>query len=346
MYIALRDNIAIRHARNHGEQRIDKYLVDGFNAKTNTVWEIQGCLWHGCPKCYARDTVNPVNHLTMNELHQRTLEKIQFLKDNGYNVVEIWNCDIDRQLQTDPDMKTFFDRFEISEPLEPRQAFFGGRTNATHLFHETQPDEKMNYVDFCSLYPWCNKYGEYPLGHPQIITENFKPIDEYFGLIKCTVLPPHGLYHPILPYRTQGKLMFPLCRYCADTLQQEPCDHFDVDRARHGTWVNLELQKALEIGYQLVKIDEVWHFPDHTDGLFKDYVDTFLKTKQKANGFPPDCDTDEKKAQYIANYAAKEGIQLDFRQIIKNPGLRALAKLMLNSFWGMYHIRDFKLTRT
>ena len=140
--------------------------------------------------------------------------------------------------------------------------------------------------------------------------------------------------------------MFPLCRYCADTLQQEPCDHFDVDRARHGTWVNLELQKALEIGYQLVKIDEVWHFPDHTDGLFKDYVDTFLKIKQEPSGFPPDCDTDEKKAQYIANYAAKEGIQLDFRQIIKNPGLRALAKLMLNSFWGMYHIRDFKLTRT
>ena len=83
----------------------------------------------------------------------------------------------------------------------------------------------------------------------------------------------------------------------------------------------------MEIGYQLVKIDEVWHFPDHTDGLFKDYVDTFLKTKQKANGFPPDCDTDEKKAQYIANYAAEEGIQLDSRVIIKNSGLRVLDKI-------------------
>ena len=102
----------------------------------------------------------------------------------------------------------------------------------------------------------------------------------------------------------------------------------------------------MEIGYQIVKIDEVWHFPDHTAGVFKDYVDTFLKIKQEPSGFPPDCDTDEKKAQYIANYAAKEGIQLDSRQIIKNPGFGALAKLMLNSFWGMYHIRDFKLTRT
>ena len=54
----------------------------------------------------------------------------------------------------------------------------------------------------------------------------------------------------------------------------------------------------------------------------------------QASGFPPECDTDEKKGQYIADYAAKEGIQLDPRQIVKNPGLRALAKLMLNSFWG------------
>ena len=79
----------------------------------------------------------------MNELHQRTVEKIKFLKDNGYNVVEIWTCDIDRQLETDPDMKTFFDRFEISEPLGLRKAFFCGRTNATRLFSETLLDEKI-----------------------------------------------------------------------------------------------------------------------------------------------------------------------------------------------------------
>ena len=63
------------------------------------------------------DTVNPVNELSMHELHQRTLEKVLFLKDNGYNVIEIWTCDIDRQLAADPDMKRFFDNFEISEPL-------------------------------------------------------------------------------------------------------------------------------------------------------------------------------------------------------------------------------------
>ena len=111
-------------------------------------------MWHGCTKCYARDTVNPVNYLTIQDLRQRTLEKVQFLKDTGCKVIEIWTCDIERQLAVDPEMKEFFDNFEVSEPLEPRQAFFGGRTNATRLFYDAKQDEKIRYVDFCSLYPW------------------------------------------------------------------------------------------------------------------------------------------------------------------------------------------------
>jgi hypothetical protein len=45
------------------------------------------------------------------------------------------------------------------------------------------------------------------IGHPRVITENFGDLSSYFGLVKCTVLPPRGLFHPVLPYRTQGKLI-------------------------------------------------------------------------------------------------------------------------------------------
>jgi hypothetical protein len=75
--------------------------------------------------------------------------------------------------------------------------------------------------------------------------------------------------------------MFPLCRTCADNLQQEPCHHSDAERTIHGTWVTLELEKALDKGYKVVRFDEVWHFPEHTDGLFKDYTDTFFKINQE-----------------------------------------------------------------
>ena len=41
------------------------------------------------------------------------------------------------------------------------------------------------YVDFTSLYPWCNSMTRTVVGHPRIITENFDlDISRYFGLIK------------------------------------------------------------------------------------------------------------------------------------------------------------------
>ena len=174
------------------------------------------------------------------------------------------------------------------------------------------------------------------VGRPHIITENCDDIYTYFGFIKCTVLPPRGLFHPVLPYRTQGKLMFPLCKTCADTSNQTPCTHSERERAIQGTWYNVELEKALEKGYRILQMHEVCHFPETSDALFKDYVDTFLKIKQESSGYPKNVTTVEQKQQYVDEYLAVEGIQLDADKIEHNPGMRALSKLMLNSFWGMY----------
>ena len=74
-------------------------------------------------------------------------------------------------------------------------------------------------------------------GHPTIITENFCPLEEtlirYKGLIKCTVLPPKDLYLPVLPVRIDGKLMFPLCRSCAEMKNHGVCNHTDTERMTH-----------------------------------------------------------------------------------------------------------------
>ena len=129
--------------------------------------------------------------------------------------------------------------------------------------------------------------------------------------------------------------MFPLCKTCTDTLNQNPCTHSDQERAILGTWCHVELMKAIEKGYEVLKIHEVWHFSEHTDELFKEYVNTFLKIKQEASGYPKECVTDEQKERYIDEYYEHEGIRLDPNKIKYNPGLRSLAKLMLNSLWGM-----------
>ena len=57
-----------------------------------------------------------------------TVEKVLYLQGQGFHVVDIWECDIRRELEQDAGMKTYFDNYDLSNPLEPRDAFFGGRT--------------------------------------------------------------------------------------------------------------------------------------------------------------------------------------------------------------------------
>ena len=130
--------------------------------------------------------------------------------------------------------------------------------------------------------------------------------------------------------------MFPLCKTCVDTLNQNPCTHSDEERAIRGTWCHVELMKAIEKGYEVLNIHEVWHWEETTDELFKEYVNMFLKIKQEASGYPKDCVTDEQKQRYVEEYYQHEGIRLDPEKIEYNPGLRYLAKLVLNSLWGKY----------
>ena len=128
--------------------------------------------------------------------------------------------------------------------------------------------------------------------------------------------------------------MFPLCKTCADTLNQNPCIHTDEERAILGTWCHVELMKAIEKGYEVLEIHEVWHWEETTNELFSDYVNTFLKRKQEASGYPKHSVTDQQKQRYTDEYYEHEGIRLDPNKIEYNPGLRALAKFALNSLWG------------
>lgn len=224
--------------------------------------------------------------------------------------------------------------------LCPRDAFYGGRTGVSKMYHKVSPLEKIYYIDYTSLYPCINKYSLYPIGHPQIITQNFKPISEYFGLISCTITPPKDLFHPVLPYRSNNKLIFGLCKLCIETRQNTLCSHSESERSLTGTWVTVEVAKALEMGYVLRKIHEIYHFNEKSDKLFSGYINTFLKLKQEASGFPEGIESDEEKLKYIDDYKNAEGIQLNVNSISVNPGRRAVAKLMLNSFWGKFGQKD------
>ena len=193
------------------------------------------------------------------------------------------------------------------------------------------------------------KKERYPTGHPIRITENFKDISEYFGLAKIKILAPRGLRIPVLPDRSTGQLVFSLCYSCS-VKKQKICDHSENERAFTGTWVTVEIEEALKQGYKILKIYEVLNYETsskydpntRTGGLFTSYINQFLKMKAEASGYPPGITTDSLKEKYINDYLLVEGILLDKENIKYNEGMRAIAKLMLNSFWGRFGMQTNK----
>ena len=79
----------------------------------------------------------------MDQLHKETSDKIRYLEDQGFQVVEKWECELREEMECDEDMKRYFEEHELVDPLQPRDAFYGGRTNAAKLLHECQEGEEI-----------------------------------------------------------------------------------------------------------------------------------------------------------------------------------------------------------
>ncbi|XP_055340393.1 uncharacterized protein LOC129589579 [Paramacrobiotus metropolitanus] len=310
-------NCTIQSAINGSEHRVGPYFVDGYRNDINMVYEFYGCTFHGCPKCVAPKTVHPFRNLPMTDVYQETLDRENYIRTQGYGLTSIWEHEYDEELKTNPEMKAYITRQHFTERLNPRDAFYGGRTNAVKLFHEVSEDEKICYFDVNSEYPFVNK--------------------------KQTILPPGDLQLPVLPYRCGGKLTFPLCRTCMEKHQNSRCEHADCDRTITGTWCTPEIIKALDKGYTVVRIFEVWHFDKYEDRLFEEYINRFLKLKTEASGWPTEIQSEREKQKYITDFKNHENVDLEYNKINPNPGLRALAKLCLNSFWGRLGMQDNKL---
>lgn len=103
--------------------------------------------------------------------------------------------------------------------------------------------------------------------------------------------------------------------------------------------------KALDCGYKLMDVYEVWHFSEKSNDFFAGYVDNFLKIKQEASGYPGWCVSEKDKDKFVKEYEEAEGIRLDPSNILKNPGRRAFAKIMLNCLWGKLAQREI-MTQT
>ena len=72
------------------------------------------------------------------------------------------------------------------------------------------------------------------------------------------------------------------------------------------------------------------------EGLFAQYMNTFMNIKMEASGYPVGCTTPQEKTAFIDRVRAHEGTSLSYDDIIYNAGRRTVAKLCLNNIWGKF----------
>jgi hypothetical protein len=160
-----------------------------------------------------------------------------------------------------------------------------------------------------------NALDDYAVGFSKYVNITSDDIlkDNFFGVVKCDVIPPKKLYIPILPDNEDGKLLFHL------------------NEMKNKTFSSVELKYALQHGYK-IKIHSALEFNKYT-GLMKDYVEFFLKIKIENNKHYT-----EEECNKINESHHKLGFTFEIKSenTRKNPGMKQLAKICLNSLWGKF----------
>jgi hypothetical protein len=91
-FLAEKNKIYIQHSKNGGEKRVGKYLLDGFSEKNKKICELDGCLWHGCERCFGHNSFNPVLQCMNSTLRERRNKKIKYLNSKfpDYEIITLY----------------------------------------------------------------------------------------------------------------------------------------------------------------------------------------------------------------------------------------------------------------
>ena len=146
------------------------------------------------------------------------------------------------------------------------ESYYGGRTE---VFKRGLIDKPMRCYDINSLYPSC-MLEEYPLPETAVYNDqdpSKELILSYEGVSEVTVFAPN-LEYPLLPLKTPTKLLFPNGLF-------------------RGVYTHIELRKALELGYKLIKIHRTLYYK-RTFFPFRNFVkDLYAKRLEyKKKGSP------------------------------------------------------------
>lgn len=99
------EGLSIQHKRNSvTEKRVGPYMVDGFDSANNTIFEYNGCFWHNHEKCQ-----RPSEKWRKIQTRRReeTRLKAEFLRGQGFELITMWECQFNKLIRENIDLKTF-----------------------------------------------------------------------------------------------------------------------------------------------------------------------------------------------------------------------------------------------
>ena len=124
----------------------ENILVEGFlelseNAEFSAhVFQFFGCCWHDCIEGFNLNRDAPIsknNGETLNERYYRTRKICKILEQSNYKLTTIWECSFKRQFAENANMREIISKnYLFFEPLSPRSAYFGGRTENFKKMYE------------------------------------------------------------------------------------------------------------------------------------------------------------------------------------------------------------------
>jgi hypothetical protein len=294
--------------------------VDGYDPVTETIYEWDGCYWHGhdCPAGNKNKKAE--------RIRKETDDRHVLFRAN-YNLVVARSCQESRHL-SDEHRKSY---------IHPQHALFGGHVDAYRTVTELEhlpPGCKIRYFDVVSLYPCVTVFDRLPHKKAMHLTgrmlertrgrqpeETLKSFvtricqtDAFFGMLKVDVTM-KDRHVSILPDKRDGRL------------------HFDSESKTEVVYCSTELLFALQKD-QVESIDklhgalvyEAYTGPDRI------YASQWLRVKWACSGEKTQDECDE-----FNSMCARTGLVMDPvtpDQCTDNPAMRQIAKIFLNALWG------------
>ena len=81
------------YAGKEKDSRAREIPVDGYEPKSNTIFQYHGCKWHGCP-CQKRKERNSLEEeRSADQRYAKTIELEKKMKEQGFKIVSVWECE-------------------------------------------------------------------------------------------------------------------------------------------------------------------------------------------------------------------------------------------------------------